>query len=215
MSPIRSHEYNTDVSPPLNYISLFFFFSGVTYSNCQLTVNPVWLFLLPQPEVRAFCAFAIERQVTDTDCSFSCALLSSRKREIFSIQKLKADHEMPSQAHLTFLSGSARRRKSLFWALRFCPFLSALAYSPGRAWCYGGFYSYLLFPKSDVDTIFSLPFSSFPVIFSQLFTITFPIVSHYSSSKNKIILTFNLGVFIHMYVLKWKCDMTNMQSYWW
>lgn len=80
MSPIRSHEYNTDVSPPLNYISLFFFFSGATYSNCQLTVNPVWLFLLPQPEVRAFCAFAIERQVTDTDCSFSCALLSHEEK---------------------------------------------------------------------------------------------------------------------------------------
>lgn len=48
MSPIRSHEYNTDVSPLLNYISLFFFFfSGATYSNWQLTVNPVWLFLLP------------------------------------------------------------------------------------------------------------------------------------------------------------------------
>lgn len=216
MSPIRSHEYNTDVSPLLNYISLFFFFfSGATYSNCQLTVNPVWLFLLPNQKSELSVPLQLRDKSQTQTAASAVPFFPMRRREIFSIQKLKADHEMPSQAHLTFLSGSARRRKSLFWALRFCPFLSALAYSPGRAWCYGGFYSYLLFPKSDVDRIFSLPFSSFPVIFSQLFTITFPIVSHYSSSKNKIILTFNLGVFIHMYVLKWKCDMTNMQSYWW
>lgn len=33
MSPIRSHEYNTDVSPLLNYISLFFFFFLVLHTQ--------------------------------------------------------------------------------------------------------------------------------------------------------------------------------------
>lgn len=215
MSPIRSHEYNTDVSPPLNYISLFFFFLVLhTQTASWLLTLCDFSFCLNQKSELSVPLQLRDKSQTQTAAS-AVPFFPMRRREIFSIQKLKADHEMPSQAHLTFLSGSARRRKSLFWALRFCPFLSALAYSPGRAWRYGGFYSYLLFPKSDVDRIFSLPFSSFPVIFSQLFTITFPIVSHYSSSKNKIILTFNLGVFIHMYALKWKCDMTNMQSYWW